>query len=165
MLEKRRSRTKAYDPSPGITPGPKPRNLQTWGSAGSACLTLTEKCCQFYTPSHTQEQPTALTDASLKDRFTYLSKQSVKNLHIIISHVKYICTRNKDQNEEGAWMEMFLLVKLVTLFKKIEDTGIFADRLLLGKLFTCNSFEGIDTLSDPTNLKTQSEKYSFEKTC
>lgn len=62
-------------------------------------------------------------------------------------------------------MEMFLLVKLVTLFKKIEDTGIFADRLLLGKLFTCNSFEGIDTLSDPTNLKTQSEKYSFEKTC
>lgn len=98
------------------------------------------------TASHTQEHPKALTNASQKARFTYLSKQSVKKLHVLkLQSCKNIYAHRTKIRREGTSMEMFVLVSdcgncflfntvftIVTLFKKLKTPEFCLERILLG---------------------------------
>lgn len=89
------------DPSPGTTPGPKLSNLHTW-----QVLVQPDSRCQsnpasLHTTPHT-EYPQALTNALLKAKFTYLSEQSVKNLHTLkLQSCENICAHASDQKSRS----------------------------------------------------------------
>lgn len=82
MLEKQKTQGKGLDLSPGTTLGPKPSTLHTW-----RVLVQPASCPQSNPASQHTISPTrasqALTNALLKVRFTYVSKQRVKKLYIL----------------------------------------------------------------------------------